>query len=54
MFIGDWEILTVGSCTRKTAVSNRPEGDESNFHFGQSGVGISLSAGVYDNHFKNN
>jgi hypothetical protein len=53
-FVGDWEILTVGSCTRKTAISNRPEGTESDFHFGQSGVGISLSAGNYSKYFEKN
>lgn len=50
-FIGDWKILTAGTCTRKTGVINRPENWKF-FNFGQSGVGISCSAGVWNDHFK--
>jgi hypothetical protein len=50
-FVGDWKLITAGSCTRKTGVVNRPEAWKG-FHFGQSGVGISCSAGVWDDFFK--
>eukprot|EP01080_Neovahlkampfia_damariscottae_P011669 gene11669-4905_t len=43
-FIGDWEILSVGSCSRKTDIVNRPCSFNDNFSYGQSGIGISCSA----------
>lgn len=47
-FIGDWELLSVGTCTRKTWISNVPEYHElspgSGFLHGLSGIGYSFSA----------
>lgn len=51
-FVGDWKILTAGTCSRRTGVINRPENWKF-FNFGQSGVGLSCSAGVWNDHFKN-
>mmetsp|Transcript_1616 Transcript_1616/g.5576 ORF Transcript_1616/g.5576 Transcript_1616/m.5576 type:complete len:583 (+) Transcript_1616:265-2013(+) len=45
-FVGDWKILCAGTCTRQTSSVNRPQ-KHGPFHYGQSGVGISLSAGNY-------
>jgi len=46
-FIGDWELISAGTCTRKTWVSNVPE---YNGHFvhGLSGIGYSASAAPWD------
>lgn len=45
-FVGDWKIITAGTCTRQSSVANRPE-IHGPFHFGQCGVGISLSGGEH-------
>lgn len=42
-FIGDWKLISAGSCIRKTAISNVPEMKE-NFIHGLSGIGFSFSA----------
>lgn len=47
-FTGDWELLSAGTCTRKTWISNVPEYHElspsSGLVHGQSGIGYSFSA----------
>lgn len=46
-FIGDWELLSAGTCSRKTDVSNVPEYKELSryitFAHGHSGLGFSFS-----------
>lgn len=42
-FIGSWQIITAGSCVRKTATPNVPELKE-HFVHGLSGIGFSFSA----------
>lgn len=46
-FIGDWDLISVGTCTRKTWVSNVPEFvrlyENSGFLHGLSGLGYSFS-----------
>ncbi len=42
-FIGNWKLITAGSCVRKTTTSNVPEFTE-NFIHGLSGIGFSFSA----------
>jgi len=42
-YIGTWKLLSAGTCTRKTAISNVPE-FSSNFIHGLSGIGFSFSA----------
>ncbi len=46
-FIGEWELISVGSCARKTWSSNVPElvelSDNVKFMHGQSGIGYSFS-----------
>jgi hypothetical protein len=46
-FIGDWELLSVGTCTRKTWVSNVPE-FQNGFLHGLSGIGYSFSATPFE------
>ncbi|MBS0656322.1 MAG: hypothetical protein JSR46_11140 [Verrucomicrobia bacterium] len=42
-FIGSWKLITAGSCTRKTTISNVPEFKDHFIH-GLSGIGFSFSA----------
>ncbi|HEV8051872.1 MAG TPA: hypothetical protein VGP47_05200 [Parachlamydiaceae bacterium] len=42
-YIGDWDLLSVGTCTRKTGVKNAPE-TSMGFWFNHSGIGYSASA----------
>lgn len=45
LMIGDWELLSVGTCTRQTSPKNHPELDETGFFLtGGSGIGYSASA----------
>jgi hypothetical protein len=50
-FVGDWEILSVGSCSRKTTDLNRPQCWNNYFSFGQSGIGVSSSASRTKDYF---
>lgn len=47
-YFGDWELLSVGTCTRKTNVENAPDlstlGPGKNIHFAHSYSGIGYSA----------
>lgn len=42
-FIGSWQLITAGSCVRKTTTSNVPELKDHFIH-GLSGIGLSFSA----------
>ncbi len=52
-FIGDWTLISAGTCTRKTWVSNVPEvvrlGQSGLFLHGLSGLGFSFSGAAKDN-----
>lgn len=41
-WIGQWKLISCGTCVRKTAISNVPEFKE-NFLHGLSGIGLSFS-----------
>jgi len=51
-FVGDWTLLSVGTCTRKTDVSNVPEfvklSEDSGLLHGMSGIGYSFSATPFE------
>lgn len=47
-FIGEWELLCAGSCSRRSLVRNVPEMKDGLFRYGQAGLGVSLSGAEYN------
>ena len=43
-YIGDWELLSVGTCTRKTGIENASKVIDDLFWVCHSGIGYSASA----------